>query len=101
MADIKWSDIVGNCTVSDGGYVGCLMQLASAHINAAVEASRITQDHAGEVYTTMIPAAMQHGIGFAMQDELTEAEIEKALAETVVVQQKIVGRKQLPAESGD
>ena len=101
MAVINWDEIVGKCTLNDGGYIGCLMTLASAHIDDAVTASRITQAQAGEVYISMVPAAMENGINFAMQDELTEAEIEKAIAETTVIQQKIVGRRQQPAVDGN
>lgn len=75
MADILWSDVVGTGTVDDGGYVGDLLKLARAHVTAAITANEITQSEAGKIYTAMIPAAMQNGIGFAMQEELTEAKI--------------------------
>jgi len=75
MADILWSDIVGAATVSDGGYVGDLLKLARAHIDEAIRNNELTQGDAGQIYTAMIPAAFQNGIGFSMQEELTEAKI--------------------------
>ena len=75
MADIKWDDIVGAKTIDDGGYVGDLLTLARAHVQDALVKNELTQAEAGEVYTAMIPAAMQNGIGFAMQEELTEAKV--------------------------
>ena len=75
MADILWDDIVGDKTVEIGGYVGDLLAVARAHVNAAVKAGELTKNDAGQIYTAMIPAAMQNGIGFAMQEELTEAKI--------------------------
>lgn len=75
MADILWSDVVGASTTDDGGYVGDLLALARAHVDAAVRAGELRQEDAGQIYTAMIPAAFQNGIGFAMQEELTEADI--------------------------
>jgi len=75
MADIKWELVVGSGTIDDGGYIGDLLTLARAHVDAAIKNNELTKEAAGEIYTAMIPAAMQNGIGFAMQEELTEAKI--------------------------
>lgn len=75
MADILWKDIIGEKTIEDGGYVGDLLTIARAHIDDAVSKQKLTAAQSGEIYTAMIPAAMQNGIGFAMQEELTEAKI--------------------------
>jgi hypothetical protein len=73
---INWSDIVGDKYAEDeGGFVGSLLTLARAHVSDALDKNELTQAEAGQIYTAMIPAAMQHGIGFAMQEELTEAKI--------------------------
>jgi len=73
--DIEWSDVVGARTVADGGYVGDLLTVARAHINEAIRNNELTREAAGEIYTAMIPAALQNGIGFEMQERLTEAKI--------------------------
>lgn len=76
MADIQWSDIVGDKTIDNGGYVGDLMTIARNHIDDAVSKQKLTNAQAGEIYAAMIPSAFQNGIGFAMQEELTEAKID-------------------------
>lgn len=73
--DITWEAVAGNSTLEDGGYIGSLLTLARTHVEAAVLNNELTREAAGEVYTAMIPAAMQNGIGFAMQERLTEAKI--------------------------
>jgi len=75
MADIKWYDVTGDLSIASGGFVGDLLTLARAHVDAAIKNNELTKEAAGEIYTAMIPAAMQNGIGFAMQEELTEAKI--------------------------
>lgn len=72
---IQWSNIVGNNTVENGGYVGDLMAIARAHIEDAVRSNEITQAEAGQVYTAMIPAAFSSGIQFEMQNELNSSQL--------------------------
>ena len=91
MAVINWSDIVGSSTIADGGYVGDLLTLARAHVNDALIKNEITQAEAGQVYTAMIPAAFQNGIGFAMQDELTEKKIDGEVAKTALIERQTKG----------
>ena len=80
--DILWSDIIGDKTVASGGYVGDLLTLARAHVADAVTNGELTQAEAGQVYTAMIPAAMQNGIGFAMQEAITEEKVALTEAQT-------------------
>jgi len=82
--DILWSDVIGTATIEDGGYIGDLLTLARAHVNAAIVANEITQAEAGQVYTAMIPAAMQNGIGFAMQEAITEEKVALTEAQTAL-----------------
>ncbi len=82
--DILWSDVIGTATIDDGGYIGDLLTLARAHVNAAIVANEITQAEAGQVYTAMIPAAMQNGIGFAMQEAITEEKVALTEAQTAL-----------------
>lgn len=72
---IDWGLIVGSKTVDDGGYVGDLMNLAKGHIDKSVIDNRITKAQAGEVYVTMISAAISGGISFGMDKQLKEADI--------------------------
>ena len=73
--DIQWSSVVGDKTIANGGYVGDLLTLARAHVEAAVLNNELTREAAGEIYTAMIPSAFQNGIGFAMQEGITESKV--------------------------
>lgn len=93
MADILWSDIVGDMTVDTGGYMGDLLTIARAHVDDAVQNNRLTSSQAGEIYTAMIPAAMQNAINFGMNEQLTEAGIDKAIADAeIAVEQAGIAR---------
>ena len=78
MADILWSDIVGEKTIEDGGFVSDLLSVARAHVDDALKKNRLTQSQAGEIYTAMIPSAFQNAINFGMTEQLVEAQIEAA-----------------------
>ena len=84
MADILWSDVVGTGTLADGGRVGDLMKLAFAHVANEMDENRLTQAEAGQVYSAMVPAAFQHAISFTMNEELTEANITKSIADAEI-----------------
>ena len=84
MADILWNDVVGSKTIADGGYVGDLLALARAHVDDAIDAGRLTQEQAGQVYTAMIPAAFKEALSFSLQEELVEAQIEGIAAENLI-----------------
>jgi len=80
--DIKWSNIVGAGTVDDGGYVGDLMTIASAHIQDAMVKQQITQAQAGEIYTAIIPSAFQNGMGFELQKTDMKHSLNRQLLDT-------------------
>lgn len=84
MADILWSDVVGAGTIADGGKVGDLLTLAMAHIANEMNENRLTQENAGQVYSALIPAAFQHAMNFTLQEQLTEAQIEKGIQEAAI-----------------
>ena len=83
VTEINWEDAVGLKTVTDGGHIGDLMTISRAHIDAAVEENRITQEQAGEIYTAMIPAAIQSGIEFTMTEQMQEANTDKIRRQTI------------------
>lgn len=66
---VSWDSIIGDKTLLSGGYVGDLLTIARAHIDDAVANNRLTHAQAGEIYTAMIPAAMQNGISFELENE--------------------------------
>ena len=82
--EIEWVDVVGSATIADGGYVGDLLTIARAHVDDAVQSNRLTNAQAGEIYTAMIPAAFQNGIGFAMQEGITESKVALTEAQTAL-----------------
>ena len=93
MATINWADIVGDSTVVSGGYIGDLLTLARAHVDAAIKAGELTQETAGEIYTAMIPSAFQQGIAYAMSEELTIAAIDKAASEALSAEAQLVNER--------
>lgn len=88
MADILWEKVVGSKTVSQGGYFDDLLTIARAHVDDAVRANRLTSAQAGEIYTAMIPAAMQQAMQFELSEALTEAQIADVLAKTEIAQKE-------------
>ena len=64
-----WEDIIGDKSLDNGGYVGDLMTVARAHIDASVAANRLTQNQAGQVYASMIQNSIQVGVKFAVDKE--------------------------------
>jgi len=67
---VNWEDIVGTGKdLEEGGYVGDLMAVARAHIDASVSANRLTQSQAGQVYASMVQNSIQTGVKFAIDKE--------------------------------
>lgn len=73
--DLNWASFVGSKTIEDGGYVGDLLTIASAHIDNAVTTNRLTTQQAGEIYTAMIPSAFQNALKFGLEEYMVEAQI--------------------------
>ena len=66
---LDWTDVVGQQTIDDGGYVGDLLKVARAHIDASVASNRLTQNQAGQVYATMVDSAIKTGVQYAIEKE--------------------------------
>ena len=66
---VNWFNVAGNKTIEDGGYAGDLMKVARAHIEEAKAKGEITQQEAGQIYSSMIPSAFQTALQFEMQKE--------------------------------
>ena len=62
-----WDDIVGKKSLEDGGYVGDMLEVARKHIEDAKLKNQITQAQAGELYSTMIPAAFSNALTYAFK----------------------------------
>lgn len=84
--DIVWDDVVGEGTLASGGHIGDLLKVSRAHVDDAVGKNRLTQAQAGEIYTAMIPAAMQSALKFVLDEKMTESNI-------AVNEQKIISMK--------
>jgi len=74
---IEWKSIVGESTLEDGGYAGAFMSLARAHLEQAVSDGQLTSSQMGEIYATMIPAAFDKGMQFALQKKMTELQMDE------------------------
>jgi len=73
MADVVWSNIIGNKTLEDGGYAGDLLEVAMLHLVKAKEDGTLTEGQVGEIYAVTISAVFQQAIGYEMQKENQEA----------------------------
>jgi len=68
MANKNWVALTGDKTVTGGGYVSDLMTVARAHVADAITKNEITQAQAGEVYTALLPSAMQTALAFVAKE---------------------------------
>lgn len=91
MADnIKFENIVGQKTLTDGGYFGDLMTVLGEHIDEAISKQRITQSEAGQIYTGVIPGMIQQAVQFELGHELGEEQIRNAVAQTKLTNRKVL-----------
>lgn len=86
MATIIDIDDVTNATeVNNGtGIFDKLIYAAFLHINDQVDANRLTQGEAGNVYAAAIQTAMSQAIHFTLQKGISEEQIKTAYVERVI-----------------
>ena len=87
---IDWSTLTGSKTLADGGYAGDLMAIARAHIDDAIKTGRLTQKDAGQVYTSMIPAAISSAASFILNDAMQTAQILGIEQDNLIKQQQVL-----------
>ena len=87
---IDWATLTGSKTLADGGYAGDLMAVARAHIDDAIKTGRLTQKDAGQVYSSMIPAAISSAASFILNDAMQTAQILGIEQDTLVKQQQVL-----------
>jgi len=85
---VKWENIVGEGTVQNGGYVGDLLTIARAHVDAALRNNELTANEAGKVFTAMIPAAFQNAIDFELKEDISIRNIIKLDHENRILSNK-------------
>jgi len=79
-----WDNVVGKCTLEDGGYVGDLLSIARLHLADAKKLGQLTNQEVGQVYAAVIPAAFKDGIGYikvASDIEIANETVAKTQAE--------------------
>jgi hypothetical protein len=83
-------------TLADGGYAGDLMAVARAHIDDAIKTGRLTQKDAGQVYSSMIPAAISSAASFILNDAMQTAQILGIEQDTLIkAQQVLIAQQEL------
>ena len=93
---IDWSTLTGSKTLANGGYAGDLMAVARAHIDDAIKTGRLTQKDAGQVYSSMIPAAISSAASFILNDAMQAAQILGIEQDTLVkAQQVLIAQQEL------
>ena len=97
---IAWDTIVGKSTVDDGGYIGSLLTLSRAHLVDARDKGQLTDSQVGEVYSSLIPSAIQAGISFGFEKKTKEyeADIAEIKVKTADVEKLITDEKYITAQ---
>ena len=93
MADIiEWEDIVGDLQdpLQSGGYLGDLLTVARSHVDDLVKQQRLTQNNAGQVYSSMIQTCIQQAVAYSLQKDLSEEQVRVAYVERVIQDKKAV-----------
>ena len=67
-----FKDLVGERTLADGGVVGGLLDLSKQHITQMVNDNELSEDIAGQVYSGMLPSAIDGALKFVMGLEETK-----------------------------
>jgi hypothetical protein len=75
MGEIVQFTKVTDGTADGDGYFDKLMVSLGNHLDLAVNANRITQGEAGQVYSNVIPSMIQESTKFALQEDLTNAQL--------------------------
>ena len=79
--NIEFTEMVGEKTLEDGGYIGDLLELTLVHLEKAKEEGQLTASQVGELYATTIPVAIRQGISYGMQVRSAEFSTDKIEAE--------------------
>jgi len=72
---VSFSDVVGACTLDNGGYFGKLLTLATKHIESAKDKGYFTEETAGQVFAQALVASMQQAIQFELSHGKAQKEI--------------------------
>jgi len=72
---VSFSDVVGSCTIDNGGYFGKLLSLSTIHIEAAKDKGYFTEETAGQVFAQALVASMQQAIQFELSHGKAQKEI--------------------------
>lgn len=75
--------LIGEGSMDEGGVVGDLLSLYSAHISSAIRGQNLTKAEAGKVYAEAIPAAGQ--LALAIQQQEVNASISILDAKTKII----------------
>ena len=80
MADINFNDVTNATTIEDGtGYFDKLMNTVNIQIDKQYQKGRLKGSDYANVYLGSIQSAMVEAFKFALQEQLTEAQIEGTL----------------------
>ena len=87
MADILFSDVTNATTSTDGtGFFDEIMKSSLLHIKKEYDEGRIKGPDYANVYLGTIQSAMSQAVQFALQEKITEAQIDATAADTAIKQ---------------
>jgi hypothetical protein len=94
MADeILWSNIVGEKTLENGGYVGDLLEVGSIKLTQLRDNGQLTDEQMGTASAAMITQAITSGIQFELEKKITEAKLEAEQKQSQIIEQNIIKAK--------
>lgn len=87
MANINFSEVTNATAAGNGtGHFDTIMKSALLHIKKEYDENRIKGSDYANVYLGTIQSAMQQAIQFALQEQMTEAQIAATEADTAIKQ---------------
>ncbi len=72
---VDWSNVVGDKTISDGGFFGDLLQVARVHLEDAKTRGELREQDAGVAYGTAIMESMKEAIRFELNEGKSQLEL--------------------------
>ena len=70
-----WENVVGDKSLTNGGYIGDILTLTRTHIEEAKANGELTEEDAGKAYSTAIIESVKEAITFELQEGKSKLEL--------------------------
>jgi len=72
---VDWSNVVGDMTISDGGFFGDLLSITRVHLEDSKNRGELREEDAGVAYGTAIMESMKESIRFELNEKKNQLEL--------------------------